>query len=303
VATSPGSLPRRRPPAVAQVVVLAVLIGVAAALLSRPVGAVGPPSPSVGGLTWNQLGELLTMLFLVVVGLWLFFTLRDAGSRLPLPNRVVATVLVMLLLGVLFVEAVGLVHFSPIPGSGNSTGSSNNTGGTTTNGSGNFTLPPFHTPGITLPAWAGPAVVLVVALIAGVFLVPQLVARFERRPGEVDEPGRSAREARKALQAALERLDTTNTTDARDSILALYARLLLVVEPKLGTVETKTPGEIRRDTVASLGVRSTVAQELTEIFEEARYSSHPMTAASVARARGALAGAIADLSASARVTA
>jgi uncharacterized protein DUF4129 len=288
---------------VAWVLLLAVLVGVAAALLSRPVGPVGPSAPSVGGLTWSQLGQLLAILFFVVVGLWLFFNLRDAGIRLPIPGRVVATVVVMLLLGVLFVEATGLVHFAPIPGSGNSTGNSNSTGGTTNNGSGNVTFGPFHTPSITLPVWVGVAALLAVAIVASVLLVPQLVARFDSRRREREEAEGTTRQAQQAMQETLQQLITADGADVRASILALYARLLHLVGPRLGTVESRTPGEIRRESVDSLGVRPPVAQELTEIFEEARYSTHPMTAEAVTRARAALSEAISDLAASAGVAA
>jgi hypothetical protein len=293
-------LPRRRgPPAVAWILLLAVLVGVAAALLSRPVGSVGPSAPSIGSLTWSQLTEILTIVLVVGAGLWLLYTFN--GQRMPVPTRVVATILVVLILGVLFVELAGIVHVAPLPAPTNSTGGTHPPGnGTPGNVSTNGTTLPLGIPGITLPAWAAFGTVLIVAILAAVLLVPYLVARNEaRRRGEVDEA--PPREARKALQEALHRLSSGDGGDARATILALYARLLLLVGPRLGTVESRTPGEIQRDSIASLGLRPGVAQDLTETFEEARYSTHPMTREAVDRARAALSEAISDLARSAGV--
>ena len=286
----------RRPPAVAWVLVLAVLVGVAAALLSRPVGSVGPAPPSLGGLTESQVGQIAAIAILVVGGLWLFLTLRDSGNRAPYPPRLVATLLMVLLLGVLFVEFAGLVHVSPIPSSPNGTGKSPPPPGMGANGSTNGTPFPFGVPGITLPSWAGFAVVLIVAFLAGVVLVPYLVARAdERRRTRSDSEAKPAQEAQRALEQALNRLRSADGTDARRTILALYARLLHLVEPRLGTLESRTPREIERDSVTTLGLRPRVAQELTAAFEEARYSSHPMTPEAVDRVRAALTEAISDL--------
>ncbi len=281
---------------------IAVLIGVAAALLSRPVGPVGPSSPSVGGLTGNQVAQLATVVLLIGVGLWLFFTLREGTNRLPIPGRVVATFLVILLLGALFVVVAGFVHVAPIPASTNTTGKSSPPGGgSTNNGSGNGTTGLFGTHGITLPAWAGFVAVLAVAILAGLLLAPFLIARAERRRRRLDEVQEPAREARKALHEALHRLRSAPEADARATILALYGRLLLLVGPRLGPIDSLTPGEIESRSIEALGLRPLVARDLTQTFEEARYSTHPMTTEAVGRARAALAEAISDLAQTAGV--
>jgi Domain of unknown function (DUF4129) len=282
---------------VAWIVLLAVLVGVAAALLSRPVQSLAPGSPSLGALTWSQLTEILTIALVIGVGFWLFFTFT--GERMPVPGRVVATVLVVLLLGVLFVVLAGLVHIAPIPAPTNSTGNPHSPGNTTgLNGSGNGTGFHFGGAGVNLPAWVGYAAVLAIAVVAGVFLVPYMLVRAEVRRRHTDG-GEPAREAQKALQEALTRLESAGPADARATIVALYAHLLLLVGPRLGTVESRTPREIQRDSIESLGLRSRVARDLTETFEEARYSGHPMTQESVERARMALTEAISDLAESA----
>ncbi|MGA7861097.1 MAG: DUF4129 domain-containing protein [Thermoplasmata archaeon] len=294
---------RRGPPAAAWILLLAVLVGVAAAFLSRPVGPVSPSTPVLWTLTLNQLSELFLILVLVGVGFWLFYTLRNVSGRAPIPGQVIATILVVVLLGVLFVEFAGLVHVAPAQPPTNSTGQSNPPGGLGNGGLGNNTTTIFGTPGITLPAWAGVAAIVGVAILAGALLVPYMLARAEDRRRARSVAEGPTQEAQKVLQEALERLKSTDGTDARAAILALYARLLLLVGPRLGTVESLTPGEIQRESIASLGLRPRVAQDLTETFEEARYSTHPMTAEAVDRARAALAEAISDLAQSAGVPA
>lgn len=300
MAASPPSTLRRSPPVVAWILLIAVLIGVAAALVSRPVGNVAPGPPVVGGITVQQFLEICGAIALVGLGLVVFQVVRNPGSRSPLPERLVAAILLTLLLGVVMVAVFHLVHIAPISTSGNNTTSSNPQG-SPTNGS---TGPPLSFPGhsgVTLPAWAGYAVLIGVAALAAVLLVPYAVARSERRRRAREEAEGPAAQAERALRETLQRLETADGTDARAAILALYSRLLLLVTPRLGTVESRTPREIERESVGLLGLRAAVAQDLTETFEEARYSSHSMSSDSVARARKALGEAVADLSHSAGV--
>lgn len=293
--SSPAPVPGRIP-AVAWILVLTVLVGVAAALVSRPVQPVAPSTPSIGALTWSQLTEIGTIGILVVVGVFLALSLRDVrGRSSPLPPRLIATILVVLLLGVVFVEVAGFVHLSPIPAAGNSTNSSRPSGGYPTNSS-NVTVPLLKLPWITVPAWVGFAAIAVIALAVVVLLVPILVARAAVRRRAQSEVGHPAAAARQALEATLTRLATGDSVDAREAILALYARLLDLVGPRLGNIEPRTPREIERDAIGMLGIQARAAEELTETFEEARYSTHAMTISAVDRARRALSDAIEDLS-------
>lgn len=288
--------PRRRsPPAVAWILLLAVLVGVAAALLTRPVGSVSPGAPSLAGLTFQQLQDILVVTLCVGLGAWLYLAFRDSGARTPFPQRLVTTLLVALLLGVLVVGLLHLVHIVPISGSGNSTSPRGPGGGYPGNTSSPGPPTIFGPPGVTLPAWAGFAVILGIAVLAGILLVPYLVARAEERRRAREETEGPDHAAQQALREALQRLSAGDGTDARSAILALYARLLQLVGQRLGPLDSRTPREIEHDSVAVLGLRPTVAQNLTETFEEARYSTHPMTSEAVTRARTALADAIADL--------
>jgi hypothetical protein len=283
---------------VAWVLVLAMLVGVAAAFLSRPLAPPGPSGPSYGLLTWNHWGELIGILALLGVGVWLFLLLRDRSNRAPIPGRVVATILVVLLMGVLFVELAGFVHVGPAPYSGNSTGSGGGATGTH-NGTGNNNTTLFGTPSVALPGWVGIAALLGIALVTSILLVPYAIHRVEDRRRARTEGAAPAGEAEGALREALTRLRSTDGSDARAAILALYSRLLRLVGPRIGDLESRTPREIEQESIAELGLRAEVARDLRETFEEARYSTHPMTDAAVARARAALTEAISDLARSA----
>ncbi|MCI4352234.1 MAG: DUF4129 domain-containing protein [Thermoplasmata archaeon] len=291
----PPSRRRRRSPAVAWVLLLAVLVGLAAALLSRPVVSSGPGPPSFGGLTTNQVGEILAITLLGGFGIWLFLTLRDTSARLPFPPQIVATMLLVIILGVLFVELAGVVHYArPTPGNGTAGSPPANVTGNnvTTNG----TSPRLVPPRVTLPGWAGAAALLGLAVLAGVLLVPYLVARAEyRRRARSESDAEPPLQARRALEETLARLRSGEGADPRAAILALYSRLLQIVGPRLGTIESRTPREIERDSIRRLGLGLGVAQDLTDAFEEARYSSHPMTPEAVDRARAALTEAVSDL--------
>ncbi len=299
VVAAPRAPHRRGPPAVAWVLLLAVLVVVAAALLTRPVGALGPSTSVQSGLTVDQVGQVAAILLLIAAGVGLFLRLWDPGGRVPLPSQVVSTLLVIILLLVVFVGVSHLLHFAPISGSGNSTG--NATGGTRplNNSTQNITLP-FGSSGITLPAWAGIAVLLGIAVLAAVLLVPALGARAEARRRTQEKPDRPPREAQRAFQETLTRLSLADGNSARLAILALYSRLLLLVRPRLGALESRTPREIERDSIDTLGLRPRVARDLRETFEEARYSTHPMSAEAVERARSALTDAVADLASDTR---
>ena len=84
--------------------------------------------------------------------------------------------------------------------------------------------------------------------------------------------------------------------DPRRVIVRLYDRLLSRVSPLGVGVEFSTAEEIRANQLLPLGVRRPAADTLTRLFEEARYSTHPMDAAAAGLARDAIRAAEADLS-------
>jgi hypothetical protein len=210
-------------------------------------------------------------------------------------------------------------------GSGNSSGNQteNSTNGTsnttqgnppggngTTNHTGpgpNGTRAPKNTTGSSrtnplnlwgLPGWAPLVAVALIGFAAAAFIVPALSRRRARpilpaAPLPPPNPVMLLAETQAALAAAADRLDKTN--DPRAVIVELYGRLLGEVTPYSGSLDARTPEEIRSGHLLRLGVRREAADELTRLFEEARYSSHPLDSPTIRRALAAIRTAETDL--------
>jgi hypothetical protein len=136
----------------------------------------------------------------------------------------------------------------------------------------------------------------VVAVAMGILVVYPLLLRFASRGRYATVP-EGPSPSRRAVADALAALEAQPYGDPRAVIVALYARLLVQVEPRLDGIEHYTPREIERVAVASLGVGGETARTLTGLFEEARYSTHPMDSDDSARARAALARALDEMDA------
>jgi len=145
--------------------------------------------------------------------------------------------------------------------------------------------------GLNLPAWAAIGIVLAVIVTVGV-LVAIFVLRLQGR----DRPLRSlpATGLRSEFESAARALGE-GSTDPRQVLIALYARLLTRLEPAVGDLATSTAEEIRTHYLIRLGVDPRTAEEITRLFELARYSSHPIGPTEVARARVVLTTAITEL--------
>ncbi|HEU5416100.1 MAG TPA: DUF4129 domain-containing protein [Streptosporangiaceae bacterium] len=147
-------------------------------------------------------------------------------------------------------------------------------------------------------------IVLLVALLAAVAgCVIWLRRRARRQPweeiadlGEDDEPAGQLRRAVASGQAALGEID-----DARLAIIACYAameRSLARAGAERGAAET--PDELLSRAAAAGLVQGGEAGRLTELFYEARFSSHPLPARRRDEARQALAVLAGHLDAAAR---
>jgi len=117
----------------------------------------------------------------------------------------------------------------------------------------------------------------VVAVLALPGILARLVDRRPRRAGPpvgaaspVGPPGPA--EVRTALRDATLAIEAGETP--RDSIVRLYGRLLGRVAPGSQELTTATAEEIQRTQFAELQVPAERSEQLTEIFEEACYSSH-----------------------------
>lgn len=287
---------RRRPPLVAWVVLLVVLVGVAAALLAAPGRSSGAGPPALGPLPLVDselvIGVAVFALLATVIGL----SVRRGGvGGGGLPQRFVAIVLVVVLLGALFVALAGLVAPTSPPTGPGSTGSNATSPATPAIPIGNGTSSGGFSLGAVVPAWLPYVGVVALAVILVLVIAPFAIARWEtRRPDRAPPPAAATREA---VVAALAGLREGPGADARGTILVLYGRLLAATERRSVTTDPLTPREVQAHVVRRLGVRPAVVAELTALFEEARYSAHPMTPAMVDRAERTLTDVLADLDA------
>jgi hypothetical protein len=140
------------------------------------------------------------------------------------------------------------------------------------------------------------AVLAGVALLVAVVTVPAVrayaadrrSAGLARAPAPVETALVQA-----VLRQAQRELDRGD--DPRGVIVRLYGEVLGRLGRMVGSVDPETPEEIRTLHLERLGIRPEAATVLTRLFEEARYSSHPLGAEASERARTAVRQALADL--------
>ena len=281
------------------VVVAALAVGAAATVLVNAAGA-SPPSSGPTSLIYLSPWEVTiasTALLVLFFG-WTFVVMRIGRTSNSTLNRMSITALMAILLAVIFLVVIHVFNFGgALFGSGNSTGQPP-PGSTPPPGSGGNGPTPGQGGVVTipnLPAWV-PFVIL-----AGILLLVVLVAvptardlLEERRRGRGDASrAQHANDVRAALSQASADLDLG--ADPRETVLALYAGLLARLRPMAMEIDTSTPEEIRTGPLERLGVRPEAARTLTRLFEEARYSTHPMGAEAGNRARRAVRVALEDL--------
>ena len=197
-------------------------------------------------------------------------------------TRMAVTILAVVLLGIVFLVAVRFAGVGGVVGtggstssaSGNSTYGSNNTtvleGNLTSTGGGVLLFP-------SVPGWVPFLVLGFVVLLVGVVGVPltrQYIAdRRESGAARRRSLGPVSAGMREALTRASSDLDLGG--DPRVVILALYASMLLQLQPMVDDIGTSTPEEIRATHLVRLGVRPEAARTLTRLFEEARVLGAP----------------------------
>jgi len=183
---------------------------------------------------------------------------------------------------------------SPTPGSppaNNSTGvSSHPTGPSGANGSSG------SPGGIRFPPWIGFVAVAVIALVVVAVVLPGVRSVLAGRgppPDDGESARAAARAARRALAGAVDALGEGR--DPRAVIIALYGELLGRIVPMVGSVDPETPEEIRALHLVRLGISPMASESLTRLFEEARYSTHPLGPDAADRATEVIRRAEADL--------
>jgi hypothetical protein len=293
----------RRPSAVLVTVLLVALAsGAAASLIIGSATAPSAPTPRASEIVVPEstFVYLLFAFLLITLGFAVYRRLTDPHG---FPARIFITFLFAILVAVLFVVAVellgggtvSLLGAGPAGPGGNSTGSGQpppnaNTTNTTHSTSGFSSLLPGLPGWLTFAALAG--VVLIVAAVA----LPAVRAYTADRRASGFVRARTESEA-KEVRAVLEQAEKAlaGETDPRRAIVRLYGELLARLGSMVGDVEPETPEEIRTLHLERLGIRPAASTELTRLFEEARYSSHPLGPDASERARTAVRQALDDL--------
>jgi hypothetical protein len=282
---------------------MAVGFGVLAALLAGPTPAAAPPAPPNQVPVYNWLpivGVLGVLLIFGYIAVEVYQRIRS--GRLGYPMRVAITGFVAIALAAAFVISFHFIQNTLVPG-GNGTlhpGSNNSSSGSgvSTNvsgGNGNLTLGGGGViPGSGFLTWAdlGWVALAVGVLVAVVVMYTSLRRDEPRTPAS---PSSDAVALRKELEDSLRKLTEDPEADPREVIRALYHRLLLALRPRFGPLSEYTAREVERVIVAAFGVREEHAHQLTRLFEEARYSQHPVGRGDAAVARRALSEVLVDI--------
>ena len=136
------------------------------------------------------------------------------------------------------------------------------------------------------PAWLPWALVVIALLWAGVRLAREPAAwriglpRWRRRASpaetaEIDPAEDDALVARRAVDAAL--VPLRDPADPRAAVIEAYARMEQVLAGReLGRRAPEAPREYLRRVLVAQGMPEASLTSLTELFEEARFSRHPM---------------------------
>lgn len=128
-----------------------------------------------------------------------------------------------------------------------------------------------------LPNWLFGAIAALLCVFVGVLAVPGVLSRLvdPRRPGPVSvELKAGPAEARLAFRDA--RLSIEAGESPRGTIVRLYGRLLGRVGAGVDELASSTAEEIQRTRLAELRVPSERSEAITQMFEEACYSAHPI---------------------------
>ena len=276
----------RRAPILAIFLLVAVAFGAAAAMLVASPSTPGAPSPLITSVPFTTGLWVFAGVTIALGILYLVLNRGEGGAGIP-ASPALAVLGAGVVVAIILTVAASLAHAISGAGGGDSGPSGppdNNTSAP----------PPVNPPtgGGTLAAWAPgwiPWIVLGVVTVVIVALLVPFLLRRGRRPAPAADSNASRRAG---IAKALQKLDASARATPRERILALYAQLLARVAPVLRRLDALTAREVASAVLDEWHVPAASAATLTDLFEEARYSDHPMSEASVDRARRALQDAL-----------
>lgn len=275
-------------------VAVAVAIGAAAAFLTasaraRPTPAGGPTQ--LVGISVTTAGWIALVAFVLLFGYLLVGRLLAGGFEVDRKVLLLPlTVVLLLVVVVVVLRAVGGGAIPPLTpvaaGANNTTGMHlPNSTASSVNGSGG-TLVLF---GFSLPPWSLLALAATAGIVAAVVAVRLALRWSGARPAPPLRPSELG-----TIFARAER-ELAAGGDPRTALIRLYEALLARLEPYAAGLEVETAQEIQVQHLVRLGVSGPTANEITGLFELARYSSHPIGPAEVGRARAAVRSAVHEL--------
>jgi hypothetical protein len=273
-------------PILAALLIGSLVAGIAVTYLAAPASQNVAPGRGPTPESPTIVIDISVALFLLIVGgVVVYAALAPRAIRVSGAGETFLAVFVVALAFLLLVHFLVPSAETTVPKTpSNSTGPGGPVAPNLTTPNGTFGPLPFH----GFPGWTAYIILGLVALAAIRLLGPALRARGIP-PSQV-VPATQA--VRRSLESALASLQSSEPEDARQIIIGLYARLLETVGPYLANLSTATPREIEQVVTHEFGIPNAPAADLTRLFEEARYSTHPFTDEQVARARRALEAAL-----------
>ncbi len=222
----------------------------------------------------DVLDQLTTIIIQIMVVFWIaligyfvyrYLTTRKGsrakGQRRAGEGRNILPYAIVLL-------ALWLILFVLNPNEGS--GLINGQGGTDRSTQTNSTVLPDQQPLRDLPLVL-PMIVVFIAIIS-IILVWRFMRRGEGPQVKISNPSKEE-EAKVVLEAAVRSLYAGE--DPRSTIIRTYQQMCLLVQVgKLDEEPFLTPREFTDRAVAELGWKKEPLEELTSLFEEARYSDH-----------------------------
>lgn len=285
----------------------ALAAGVTGGLLLHVAGTPTPPTSTLGGLNARQASAWVVdalavgILLVAVLGIVLIVRRIYQGTvDWTMTLSIIAAFLIVLSALVVFLLVSRLVVTNGIPAliPGGKPPANNSTSGG--HGGGNATNVTGPSSGPSSGSGQSPSVVQLLAylipvvLVLGLLVVPLalvLLARLAPAPlrAEGEPDAASPAEVTRLLSEALDDLARGDTATARETILLAYSALLAMLrESGLRNLSSMTARDIEEQMRLSLGITAAGSSRLRQLFEEARYSPHDMTAAQAAEAKADL---------------